>query len=426
MLSHDQPPDHVLSGATPPDRGLTDSYAQTGQTKAYMQLGFVTVRKPLTEYIEKYESEYDKLLNLMKSSQDSFYSVDYYGVMVQDKVRKNLLLSALVPHNPALVDNLMSNQALSYEDVKNHLCTLPSKELKEGFVDGFDNGGGSITTGGATATVKVDKAMIAGAGVSEPRCKRLRAKNAAVMTPRALTMLRCHFCHNIGHLIRDCRKRKFAERQRGNTTTTGTGAGVVLVATASAMPLSNVCTPCQWKLDTCATAHMCDTLEQFTPLSMSDGVVTVGSDIPLQVAWKGTVSLHRLLPSQSNNDRGHCRCHRFKLLDVLYVPTLRHCLVSWSALRSDYELNQRGSDFHVYRKNGGMLVWVAQYINGFPFICLANHCALPVTASNAVPINAIQSDANVDIANRAVQDAVQAIASDAASNDRISYWHFVL
>ena len=171
---------------------------------------------------------------------------------------------------------------------------------------------------------------------------------------------------------------------------------------------------------------MCYTLEQFSTLSMFDGIVTVGSDIPLQVAGKSTVSLHWLLLSQSNNGSGHCRCHQFELLDVLYVPTLRHCLVSWSALRSDYELYQRGSDLYVYRKNGGILVWVAQYINGFPFICLANHCALPVTASNAVPTNAVQSDANVDIANGAVQDAVQATASDAAANDRMFYWHFML
>ena len=71
------------------------------------------------------------------------------------------MLSALVPHNPLLVDNLMSNTGLSYEDVKNHLCTLPSNQFKEGFMDGFRNSG---TAGGATATVKVNKAMIAGAG----------------------------------------------------------------------------------------------------------------------------------------------------------------------------------------------------------------------------------------------------------------------
>ena len=58
---------------------------------------------------------------------------DYYGVLVQDKAKKDFLLSALVPHNPLLVDNLMSNAQLTYEDAKNHLCTLPSSQLKEGF-----------------------------------------------------------------------------------------------------------------------------------------------------------------------------------------------------------------------------------------------------------------------------------------------------
>ena len=125
------------------------------QFKVHSLHARVDVSKPLTEYIEKYESEYAKSLKLMKSSKDSFYSVDYYGVMVQDKARKNLLLSALVLHNPLLVDNLMSNQALSYEDVKNHLCTLPSNQLNEGFVDGFGNGGGSSTiTGGLVASRK--------------------------------------------------------------------------------------------------------------------------------------------------------------------------------------------------------------------------------------------------------------------------------
>ena len=83
------------------------------QYKVHSLHARVDVGKPLTEYIERYESEYAKLLNLMKSSKDSFYSVEYYGVMIQDKAKRNLLLSALVPHIPLLADNLMSSHPRS-------------------------------------------------------------------------------------------------------------------------------------------------------------------------------------------------------------------------------------------------------------------------------------------------------------------------
>ena len=104
-------------------------------------------------------------------------------MLAQDKAKKDLLLSALITYNPLLVDNLMSNPGLSYEDVKNHLCTLPSNQFKEGFVDGFRNGGG--ITGSATATVKVDKAMIAGTGELSSRrasTKRMTARNRRIMS----------------------------------------------------------------------------------------------------------------------------------------------------------------------------------------------------------------------------------------------------
>lgn len=93
----------------------------------------VDLAKPLTEHIKRYESKYAKMLNLMKNSQDAFYSQEYFNVLVQDQAKKNLLLSALSSYNPLLVDNLMSNHALSYEDSKNHLCILSSSQWNEGF-----------------------------------------------------------------------------------------------------------------------------------------------------------------------------------------------------------------------------------------------------------------------------------------------------
>ena len=237
----------------------------------------------------------------------------------------------------------------------------------------------------------------------------------------------------------------FAEQQGKNGTT---NTGTALVATASAMPISNVCLQSnyispnqpQWKLDTCATAHMCDDIGQFRSLSMSNGIVKVGSDIPLRIAGKGMVSLHCLLPAGTDNDKvcrscdsGYCHssCYRLDLLDMLLVPTLRHCLLSWNVLRRDYEMHQSRLDLYVYDKSGGMLVFLAKYSNGFPTLQLVNdhadncNCALPAMASEAVPTlnDAVPPSGDVDTVNCNVQDAVY---SNAAAYDPVSYWHFVL
>ena len=89
-------------------------------------------------------------------------------------------------------------------------------------------------------------------------------------------------------------------------------------------------------------------------------------------------------------------------------------------------MHQSGLDLYVYDKSGGMLVLIVKYSNGFPIIQLANHCdyALPATARDAVPTNnAVPPSGDVDTANCSVQDAVH---SNAATYDHVSYWHFVL
>jgi len=63
---------------------------------------------------------------------------------------------------------------------------------------------------------------------------------------------------------------------------------------------------------------------QFDSLSTTGGTVTVGDGIPLQSKRSGAVTLDCLL------SRGNC--HRFILQDVLYVPALGHCLVSWNVM----------------------------------------------------------------------------------------------
>lgn len=83
---------------------------------------------------------------------------------------------------------------------------------------------------------------------------------------------------------------------------------------------------------------MCDNLGQFSEFTESHNVVIVGGDIPLQSLGSGMVSLNCVIPHGRYSD-GHCHeVVTVVLHDVLYVPTLGHCLVSWNALRGNCEL----------------------------------------------------------------------------------------
>ena len=95
--------------------------------------GEVDTSKPITEHILRFEEEYSKSLNLLKSSRNPIYSQEYYQLLNRDVIKKDMLLSLLVPHNPMLVDSLMSNEALTYEESKNRLIAPGPyhDELKE-------------------------------------------------------------------------------------------------------------------------------------------------------------------------------------------------------------------------------------------------------------------------------------------------------
>ena len=72
---------------------------------------------------------------------------------------------------------------------------------------------------------------------------------------------------------------------------------------------------------------MCNDLGKFHELmlSESDDTMKVGGGIPLTVAGRGIVRLQCLLPEG--------RHYVIELQDVLFVPALGHCLVSWNALQ---------------------------------------------------------------------------------------------
>ena len=163
-----------------------------------------------------------------------------------------------------LVDSLMSNEALIYEESKNRLIAMPSSQFKEGYTPG--NG------------KKVEKSLVAFKGKNKQKADNEGTEKR----------IKCYYCHKLGHKGADCWKKQKKEKtgsseKTGDSTASsenskgGKNTEKALVASGS----SHVSSAPRWKRDTGATAHMCDNLGEFIGFSESDNVVMVGGNIPL-------------------------------------------------------------------------------------------------------------------------------------------------
>ena len=132
------------------------------------------------------------------------------------RIWKHMLLSALVPYNPMLVDSLMNDKALTYEDSKNRLLATPSSQIRERINLGDITGGVTESVGNA--------AMVA----EGPQQSRKRSRNDTGSS--GAERVECFYCHKTGHKKNECWKRKAAlvdklEKDKSEENAKGSGSG---------------------------------------------------------------------------------------------------------------------------------------------------------------------------------------------------------
>ena len=143
------------------------------------------------------------MFNLLKNSRKSLFSTKYYELLADDEMEKNLMLSALVPHNPLLVDTLMSNDRLISEDAKRHIINLPSSQYKEGC---NYNGG---------------KAIVVAVGKRKPDVKGTTEK--VILKSSDKPSYHCYHFKKRGHKRSECwiRKKKMADKAKSSAKADG-------------------------------------------------------------------------------------------------------------------------------------------------------------------------------------------------------------
>ena len=129
------------------------------------------------------------MLNLLKNPRKSLFSNKHFELLADAQMKKNLMLSALVPHNPLLMDTLMSNNKPTYEDAKRHIINLPSSQSKEGF---NHNG---------------EKDIVVTVGKRKPKAKGTTGKvisKPSDNTSYSKPSYHCYYSKKRGHKISEC------------------------------------------------------------------------------------------------------------------------------------------------------------------------------------------------------------------------------
>src|SRR5258705_1705604 len=87
--------------------------------------------QPVSDFIEKYESEWASLATLSASGGESSYRNKLNGFLACDEAKCDILLSILIPHMSNVIDNITTKQTMTFNEAKHRLSSLPSSEFQQ-------------------------------------------------------------------------------------------------------------------------------------------------------------------------------------------------------------------------------------------------------------------------------------------------------
>src|SRR5258706_6492053 len=87
--------------------------------------------QPVSDFIEKYESEWASLSTLSASGGESSYRNKLNDFLACDEAKRDILLSILIPHMSNVIDNIITKQTMTFNEAKHRLSSLPSSEFQQ-------------------------------------------------------------------------------------------------------------------------------------------------------------------------------------------------------------------------------------------------------------------------------------------------------
>ena len=87
--------------------------------------------QPVSDFIERFESEWALLSILSMSGRESSYRNKLNDFLTCDEAKRDILLSILISHMSNIIDNITTKQTMTFNEAKQHLSSLPSSEFQQ-------------------------------------------------------------------------------------------------------------------------------------------------------------------------------------------------------------------------------------------------------------------------------------------------------
>ena len=85
----------------------------------------------MSDFIERFESEWALLSTLSMSGGESSYRNNLNDFLACDEAKCDILLSILILHMSNVIDNIITKQIMTFNEAKQCLSSLPSSEFQQ-------------------------------------------------------------------------------------------------------------------------------------------------------------------------------------------------------------------------------------------------------------------------------------------------------
>src|SRR5258705_6269380 len=324
--------------------------------------------QPVSDFIEKYESEWASLSTLSASGGESSYRNKLNDFLACNEAKHDILLSILIPHMSNVIDNITTKQTITFNEAKHRLSSLPSSEFQQA----------------AFLTAKSRRAI-------QRQVATKSSKTDAAEKKKVCNWCKKHGYPCEGHLWFQCRrlkeeqakskkeKEKDQKDQKGKgkadikpesahvsmevgqssagTDQSSAGTDVVLTAVSTHHKHQN-----DWIFDTAVSTHMTSDLGRFETFLANTGTIEVAGETFLEYKGKGSCLVDPLYPDGTTS--------MVRLINVLYVSTLGHNLILWNVFRNCFLCLMGGNRVYVKdtRDASQPLVLLGLFRGNLPFL----------------------------------------------------------
>src|SRR5258706_15309538 len=303
--------------------------------------------QPVSDFIEKYESEWASLSTLSASSGESSYRNKLNDFLACNEAKRDILLSILIPHMSNVIDNITTKQIMTFNEANHRLASLRSSEFQQAAFLSAKSRCAIQRKSSKTYTDAAEKKKVCNwykkhgfpcEGHLWFQCQRLKEEQAKRKKQKEkdqkdqkgkgkadkdikvdINPESVHVSMEVGQSSSQFEPLSRQQQPSAGTDQLSASTDVAVTAVSAHHKHQD-----DWIFDTAASSHMISDLGRFETFSANIRTIEVAGETFLEYKGKGSCLVYPLYPDGTTSV--------VRLINVLYIPTLGHNLISWNVL----------------------------------------------------------------------------------------------